>query len=133
MAPRARLAIYKTCWEKGCSVADTVAAIDDAISDGVDLIQISISSSDVPFHQSVRALSVSSYPYQFSLSYPLSRHSLPISLYISPYIFLSLCKAENRDRTLVALPSSNSKEREGRFTRVDGFHLGERLYIQKRG
>ncbi|GLJ29150.1 hypothetical protein SUGI_0574780 [Cryptomeria japonica] len=56
MAPRARLAIYKTCWEKGCSDADIMKAIDDAIADGVDLIQISISSTDVPFYQSVRAI-----------------------------------------------------------------------------
>ncbi|KAI3961000.1 hypothetical protein MKW92_048140 [Papaver armeniacum] len=42
--PSARLAIYKICWP-GCTDADNLAAFDDAISDGVDIISISISSS----------------------------------------------------------------------------------------
>ncbi len=52
MAPRARVAVYKACWlEPGafratCSVADLVAAIDDAVNDGVDIINYSIGSLD---------------------------------------------------------------------------------------
>ncbi|KAI3960992.1 hypothetical protein MKW92_048132 [Papaver armeniacum] len=42
--PGARLAIYKICWP-GCTDADNLAAFDDAISDGVDIISISIESS----------------------------------------------------------------------------------------
>ncbi|KAI3923106.1 hypothetical protein MKX01_014489 [Papaver californicum] len=42
--PSARLSIYKTCWG-GCTDADNLAAFDDAISDGVDIISISISST----------------------------------------------------------------------------------------
>ncbi|KAI3940231.1 hypothetical protein MKW98_027085 [Papaver atlanticum] len=42
--PSARLAIYKICWPF-CEDADNLAAFDDAISDGVDIISISISSS----------------------------------------------------------------------------------------
>ncbi|KAH9303996.1 hypothetical protein KI387_008400 [Taxus chinensis] len=56
MAPQARLAIYKTCWAEGCYDADTVAAMEQAISDGVDIISISISSRDVPFYLSPRAI-----------------------------------------------------------------------------
>ncbi|KAF8403248.1 hypothetical protein HHK36_011349 [Tetracentron sinense] len=40
--PSARLAMYKVCWQDGCSDIDILAAFDDAISDGVDLISISI-------------------------------------------------------------------------------------------
>lgn len=42
--PSARLAIYKVCWEDGCQDADILAAFDDAIADGVDIISISLSS-----------------------------------------------------------------------------------------
>ena len=34
--------MYKVCWEVGCSDLNILAALDDAISDGVDLISISI-------------------------------------------------------------------------------------------
>ncbi|KAM3208079.1 hypothetical protein ACQJBY_063023 [Aegilops geniculata] len=40
--PGARLAIYKICWDDGCSDADMLAAFDDAVADGVDLISFSI-------------------------------------------------------------------------------------------
>ncbi|XP_042448039.1 subtilisin-like protease SBT3.10 [Zingiber officinale] len=43
-APRARLAIYKACWEGniGCPDATVLKAIDDAIHDGVDVLSLSI-------------------------------------------------------------------------------------------
>lgn len=43
-APRARLAIYKTCWGSNgdCSEAAVLKAIDDAIHDGVDVLSLSI-------------------------------------------------------------------------------------------
>ncbi len=52
VAPRARLAVYKACWlESGqtrgsCSTADLQRAIEDAVADGVDIINYSIGSSD---------------------------------------------------------------------------------------
>jgi len=45
MAPAARLSIYKICWAGGCGTFDAVNAIDDAISDGVDVLNYSISGS----------------------------------------------------------------------------------------
>ncbi|KAL3851433.1 hypothetical protein ACJIZ3_013315 [Penstemon smallii] len=60
-APLARLAIYKVCWaipghgkEDGntCFEEDMLAAIDDAIDDGVDVLSISIGTKDpTPFNQ----------------------------------------------------------------------------------
>ncbi|KAL6177765.1 hypothetical protein ACLB2K_049287 [Fragaria x ananassa] len=44
-APRARLAMYKVCWNvpRGqCSNADLLKAFDDAIHDGVDVISVSL-------------------------------------------------------------------------------------------
>lgn len=40
--PGARLAIYKVCHHGGCHDADILAAFDDAIADGVDVISYSI-------------------------------------------------------------------------------------------
>uniref|UniRef100_A0A453QRT5 Subtilisin-like protease n=1 Tax=Aegilops tauschii subsp. strangulata TaxID=200361 RepID=A0A453QRT5_AEGTS len=42
-APRARLSIYKVCWLGGnCPEAAVLAAIDDAIYDGVDVLSLSL-------------------------------------------------------------------------------------------
>ncbi|XP_022857282.1 cucumisin-like [Olea europaea var. sylvestris] len=40
--PSSRIAVYKICWSDGCSDSDILAAFDDAISDGVDIISLSV-------------------------------------------------------------------------------------------
>jgi subtilisin family serine protease len=53
MAPRARVAMYKVCWEDagdgGCANSDSMAAIDQAVADGVDVINFSISGTRTNF------------------------------------------------------------------------------------
>ena len=58
IAPRARIAAYKVCWADqptggGCFSSDSVAAIDQAVADGVDVINFSISGSRTNFLDSV--------------------------------------------------------------------------------
>ncbi|XP_039008005.1 subtilisin-like protease SBT4.14 [Hibiscus syriacus] len=48
--PSARIATYKVCWvSSGCADMDILAAMDDAISDGVDVISISIGGATEDF------------------------------------------------------------------------------------
>ncbi|WVZ79340.1 hypothetical protein U9M48_026931 [Paspalum notatum var. saurae] len=41
-APMARIAAYKACWDSGCYDVDILAAFNDAIRDGVDIISVSL-------------------------------------------------------------------------------------------
>lgn len=50
--PNARIAVYKICWTNGCAAADILAAFDDAIADGVDLLSVSLGSLfPYPYHE----------------------------------------------------------------------------------
>ena len=63
IAPRARLAAYKVCYTDdvgddtpglgGCFPSDSIAAIDQAVADGVDVINFSISGSRTSFRDGV--------------------------------------------------------------------------------
>jgi subtilisin family serine protease len=58
IAPRARIAAYKACWSVpgtagSCAGVDLLAAIDQAVSDGVDVINYSISGSLTNFRDPV--------------------------------------------------------------------------------
>ncbi|MFO7651458.1 MAG: S8 family peptidase [bacterium] len=58
IAPRARIASYKACWSVpgtagSCAGVDLVAAIDQAVADGVDVINYSISGTRTNFRDPV--------------------------------------------------------------------------------
>ncbi|KAG8380169.1 hypothetical protein BUALT_Bualt07G0165600 [Buddleja alternifolia] len=45
MAIKARIAVYKICWTFGCYDSDILAAFDQSVADGVDVISLSVGSS----------------------------------------------------------------------------------------
>ncbi|XP_047095275.1 subtilisin-like protease SBT3.9 [Lolium rigidum] len=56
-APHARLGIYKVCWlGASCPDAAILAAIDDAIHDGVDVLSISIGGAGLEFYFTLHAV-----------------------------------------------------------------------------
>jgi len=55
--PGARLAVYKVCWDDSCGSEDILAAFDDAVADGVDLISFSIGGKlPVPYFEDAAAI-----------------------------------------------------------------------------
>lgn len=54
--PKARIAMYKVCWANGCGSADILAAFDDAIADGVDILSVSLGGPPFPFFDDVIAI-----------------------------------------------------------------------------
>ncbi|KAJ9680816.1 hypothetical protein PVL29_019969 [Vitis rotundifolia] len=45
-----RIAVYKACYELGCFASDVVAAIDQAVSDGVDVLSLSLGGPSRPYY-----------------------------------------------------------------------------------
>lgn len=45
MAIKARIAMYKICWSLGCFDSDILAAMDEAVADGVHVISLSVGAS----------------------------------------------------------------------------------------
>ncbi|KAE9608408.1 putative cucumisin [Lupinus albus] len=49
MAPQARVAAYKVCWEEDCFSSDILAGMERAIEDGVNILSLSIGGTSDPY------------------------------------------------------------------------------------
>ncbi|KAK9123137.1 hypothetical protein Sjap_012739 [Stephania japonica] len=58
--PLSRIAVYKACWADGCGSDQILSAFDDAISDGVDIISISLGFSS-PLEYSQDAIAIGAF------------------------------------------------------------------------
>ncbi|XP_074276021.1 subtilisin-like protease SBT1.4 [Silene latifolia] len=56
VAYKARIAVYKVCWSSGCTQSDILAAIDQAIMEGVNVISLSVGSTAIPYFKDSLAI-----------------------------------------------------------------------------
>ena len=61
VAPRAHVAMYKVCGNVGCYVSDSAAAVEQAILDGVDVINFSIGGGSDPYSDAVSLAFLDAY------------------------------------------------------------------------
>ena len=61
MAPGARVIAYRVCLDQGCFSSDSVAAVEQAILDGVDVINFSISGGADPYSDAVELAFLDAY------------------------------------------------------------------------
>jgi hypothetical protein len=105
MAPRARLSVYKACWvlpnaaSGSCSSADTTAAINQAVEDGVDAINYSISGTSTAFTNSVEVsfLFAAAAGVYVSASAGNSGPTAATVAHPSPWITTTAAGTHNRD------------------------------------
>ena len=105
IAPRARLAVYKACWvlpgaaSGSCNSADTTAAINQAVKDGVDAINYSISGTTTSFTNSVEVsfLFAAAAGVYVSASAGNSGPTAATVAHPSPWITTTAAGTHNRD------------------------------------
>ncbi|XWS46609.1 hypothetical protein CRYUN_Cryun14cG0083000 [Craigia yunnanensis] len=57
IAQKARIAMYKVCWENGCTDSDVLAGFDRAVDDGVDVVSMSLGTDKpLPYEYDVVAM-----------------------------------------------------------------------------
>ena len=61
IAPRSHVMAYKVCGDQGCFQSDSVAAVQEAITDNVDVINFSISGGSNPYADAVELAFLDAY------------------------------------------------------------------------
>jgi hypothetical protein len=105
IAPRARIAAYKVCWDDGgggsCFNSDSVAAIDQAVADGVDVINFSISGSRTSFRDSVEIAFLFAADAGVFVAASAGNSGPTISTVAHPGPWLTTVAAGTHDRAIV--------------------------------
>jgi hypothetical protein len=104
MAPRARIATYKVCWETldpnagGCFTSDSVAAIDQAVADGVDVINFSISGTTNNFLSAVEVAFFNAAGSGVFVATSAGNSGPTTSTVAHPSVWATTVAASNHDR-----------------------------------
>ncbi|KAJ0964119.1 hypothetical protein J5N97_029241 [Dioscorea zingiberensis] len=127
--PEARIAMYKVCWLTGCWSADILAAFDDAIADGVDIISVSL-GSDFPLQYFEDPIAIGSFHAMEKgiLTSNSAGNSGPFPITVSNYAPWSLTvAASSTDRkfvTKVALGNGNTYI----GLSINNFNMGQSVF-----
>ncbi|PSR93152.1 Cucumisin like [Actinidia chinensis var. chinensis] len=126
--PGARIAVYKICWSDGCSDADILAAFDDAIADGVDIISLSVGGGPANYFEDSIAIGAFHSMKNSILTSNSGGNSGPGPETISNVSPWSLSVAASTiDRKFVAeVKLGNSKAYEG--IAINTFTLNQSMY-----
>jgi hypothetical protein len=106
IAPRARIAAYKACWSVpgtagSCSGVDLVAAIDQAVADGVDVINYSISGSRTNFRDPVEIAFLFAADAGVFVAASAGNSGPTVSTVAHPSPWITTVAAGTHDRALV--------------------------------
>lgn len=109
MAPRARLAAYKVCWTANdaqdaagrntCSSADSVAAIEQAVRDGVNVLNFSISGGDTVEDVVEIAFLHAANAGVFIAASAGNSGPAPVVAHVSPWLTTVAASTHNRSMT----------------------------------
>ncbi|KAK8671824.1 hypothetical protein V6N13_038409 [Hibiscus sabdariffa] len=126
--PSARIAVYKICWAFGCSDVDILAAFDDAIADGVDIISLSVGGAPSDYFDDPIAIGAFHSMKNGILTSNSAGNSGPVLSSISNLSPWSLSVAASTiDRKFVTkVKLGNGEIYEG--TSINTFDLKEKMY-----
>ena len=100
MAPLSRLAVYKVCWSSGCYNSDILAGFEAAISDGVDIISLSVGDDPSPYSSdpiALGAFAASRFGILTSCSAGNEGPSFFTVSNVAPWIFTIAASSVDRD------------------------------------
>ncbi|KAI4357342.1 hypothetical protein L6164_001298 [Bauhinia variegata] len=126
--PSARIAAYKVCW-RGCADADILAAFDDAIADGVDILSVSLGGFNYDnYFQSAIAIGAFHAMRNGILTITSAGNSGPNTATLANFApWLVSVAASNKARKFIAnVKLGNNKTYEG--ISINTFDLKGKMY-----
>ncbi|KAH0465902.1 hypothetical protein IEQ34_006005 [Dendrobium chrysotoxum] len=120
--PSARIAIYKVCWSNGCSDIDVLAAFEDAIKDGVDIISISMGRYTYNYFEDPIAIGSFHAMKKNILTSSSAGNDGPYNFTVENCApWLLTVAASTIDRKIVArIKLGNGEEFQGKAVNIDG-------------
>jgi subtilisin family serine protease len=119
MAPGARIIAYRVCLDRGCYSSDSVSAIQQAVIDGVDVINFSISGGADPFSDPVELAFLDAYAAGIDVNASAgnsgpgpgtAEHAAPwvttVGASYGPSAFMTSLQLRASDGTTLSLPGS---------------------------